>query len=45
MKTIFKVGQKVYDQMFFPDVDGRIVDIHNENNKILLEVKFFQNIG
>jgi hypothetical protein len=41
MKTIFKVGQKVYDQMFFPDVDGRIVDIHNENNKILLEVKFF----
>lgn len=41
MKTVFKVGQKVYDQMFFPDVDGRIVDIHNENNKILLEVKFF----
>lgn len=41
MKTVFKVGQEVYDQMFFPDVDGRIVDIHNENNKILLEVKFF----
>ena len=41
MKTVFKVGQEVYDQMFFPDVDGRIVDIHNENNKILLEAKFF----
>ena len=41
MKTIFKVGMKVYDQVFFPDVDGRIVEIHNKNNKIQLEVKFF----
>ena len=22
MKTVFKKGQKVYDQMFFPDVEG-----------------------
>ena len=41
MKTVFKKGMEVYDQMFFPDVDGRIVDIRNENNKILLKVKFF----
>lgn len=41
MKTIFKEGMKVYDQVFFPDVDGRIVEIHNKNNKIQLEVKFF----
>ena len=31
----------VYDQIFFPDVDGRIIEIHYESNKILLEVKFF----
>lgn len=41
MKTIFKVGMKVYDQVFFPDTDGKIVEIHNKNGKIQLEVKFF----
>ena len=41
MKTVFRVGMVVYDQVFFPDVDGRIVEIHNKNNKIQLEVKFF----
>lgn len=41
MKTVFKVGMKVYDQVFFPDVDGKIVKIHNKNDKIQLEVKFF----
>lgn len=41
METIFKIGMKVYDQIFFPDVDGRIIGIHYESNKILLEVKFF----
>ena len=41
MKTVFKVGMKVYDQMFFPDVDGRIIEIHGKEDKIQLEVKFF----
>lgn len=41
MKTVFKVGMKVYDQVFFPDTDGKIVEIHNKNGKIQLEVKFF----
>ena len=41
METIFKKGMTVYDQIFFPDVDGRIIEIHYESNKILLEVKFF----
>lgn len=41
MKTIFKEGMKVYDQVFFPDIDGKIVEIHNKNDKIQLEVKFF----
>ena len=41
METVFKVGMKVYDQMFFPDTYGKIVNIHNINNKIQLEVKFF----
>ena len=41
MKTVFKVGMKVYDQMFFPDTHGKIVNIYSVNNKIQLEVKFF----
>lgn len=28
MKTIFKVGMKVYDQIVFPDVKGKVVDIN-----------------
>ena len=27
MKTIFKVGMKVYDQLNFPDKEGKVVDI------------------
>lgn len=41
MKTVFKVGMKVYDQVFFPDTYGKIVEIYNKNDKIQLEVKFF----
>ena len=32
---------EVYDQVFFPDTNGKIVEIHNRNGKIQLEVKFF----
>lgn len=41
MKTIFKKGMKVYDQMFFPYVEGRIIEIHDKYDKIQIEVKFF----
>ena len=41
MKTVFKVGMEVYDQIFFPDVEGKIIEIHNKRDKIQLEVKFF----
>ena len=41
MKTVFKKGMEVYDQVFFPDTNGKIVEIHNRNGKIQLEVKFF----
>ena len=44
MKTVFKVGMKVYDQVFFPDTDGKIVKIYNKNDKIQLEVKFFSKL-
>ena len=44
MKTIFKAGMKVYDQVFFPDTDGKIVKIYNKNDKIQLEVKFFSKL-
>ena len=27
MKTVFKVGMKVYDQLNFPDKEGKVVDI------------------
>lgn len=41
METVFKVGMKVYDQIFFPDVEGKIIEVHNKNDKTQLEVKFF----
>lgn len=41
MKTVFKKGMEVYDQVFFPNTNGKIVEIHNRNGKIQLEVKFF----
>ena len=41
MKTIFKKGMVVYDQMFFPDVEGKIIEIHDKYDKIQIEVKFF----
>lgn len=41
MKAVFKKGMEVYDQVFFPDTNGKIVEIYNRNGKIQLEVKFF----
>ena len=39
MKTVFKVGQKVYDEVNFPDKEGVVIDT-NKNNKLNLLVKF-----
>lgn len=41
MQEIFRVGMGVYDQIFFPNTNGKIVEIYNKDNKIQLEVKFF----
>ena len=30
MKTIFKVGMKVYDQVFEPDIKGEVLDVNTE---------------
>ena len=32
MKTIFKIGMKVYDQIVFPDQEGKITNIHTYND-------------
>jgi hypothetical protein len=37
MKTIFKVGMTVYDQIVFPDVKGKVVDI-NEYSSLPVKV-------
>lgn len=39
MKTVFKKGMKVYDEVNFPDKEGVIIDT-NKNNKLNLVVKF-----
>jgi len=28
MKTVFKVGMKVYDQIYEPDVKGEVLDVN-----------------
>ena len=30
MKTVFKVGMKVYDQVFEPDIKGEVLDVNTE---------------
>ena len=40
MKTIFKVGMEVYDQINFPDMKGKVVKIDNDESKYPLGVCF-----
>ena len=41
METIFKVNQKVYDQINYPDKEGRIIEINKEiDDRIFMEVQF-----
>ena len=30
MKTVFKIGMKVYDQVFEPDIKGEVIDVNME---------------
>ena len=39
MKTIFKVGQEVYDQIFFPNMEGIVNEI-DLNDKYPITVYF-----
>lgn len=42
-KTVFKVGMKVYDSIFFPNYEGIISDISSEKDKsFIIEVEFKQ---
>lgn len=46
MKTVFKVGMKVYDQLNFPNKKGVIVEISNdENDPYPVEVSFENEVG
>lgn len=29
MRTVFKVGQEVYDQINFPNEEGKVIEIRN----------------
>lgn len=46
MKTVFKVGQEVFDQLNFPNKKGVIVEISNdENDPYPIEVSFENKAG
>lgn len=45
METIFKVGVKVYDQINFPDMEGKVVKIHKDESKYPLGVCFNGNMS
>lgn len=46
MKTVFKVGQEVFDQLNFPNKKGVIVEISNdENDPYPVEVSFENEAG
>ena len=40
MKTEFKIGQKVYDSVFFENLEGKVVDIRESLDKTILVVDF-----
>ena len=40
MKTVFKVGQKVYDQVYEPDIKGEILDVNMKLSPHPITVKF-----
>ncbi|WP_315507003.1 hypothetical protein [Capnocytophaga leadbetteri] len=40
METVFKVGQKVYDQVYEPDIKGEILDVNMKLSSHPITVKF-----
>jgi len=40
MKTVFKVGMKVYDQVNFPDMEGKVEEIEDIDVRYPIEVSF-----
>ena len=40
METVFRIGMEVYDQINFPDLEGKVVKIHNDESKYPLGVCF-----
>lgn len=38
MKTIFKVGMKVYDQFVFPNEEGEVIEISKNNEEYPVKV-------
>jgi hypothetical protein len=40
MKTIFKVGMKVYDSVFFPKLEGKVIKIEKRLNSEIVIVQF-----
>ena len=40
MKTVFKVGMKVYDQIYEPDVKGEVLDVNMQISSHPITVKF-----
>lgn len=45
METVFKVGMKVYDQINFPNMEGKVVKIHEDESKYPLGVCFNENMS
>ena len=37
MKTIFKANQKVYDQVNYPDYEGKVLKIHDDSILVLFD--------
>lgn len=37
MKTVFKVGQKVYDQVHYPDYEGKVIKVYEDSILVIFE--------
>ena len=44
MKTVFKVGQEVFDQVYYPGIKGRVVEIDDDGN-FPIRVEFGVYVG
>ena len=37
MKTVFKAGQKVYDQVHYPDCEGKVIKVYEDSILVIFE--------